>query len=146
MSVDPEILTRLPHRPPFLWIDRIIEQSSETLVAEKHFPPDLDIFTGHYPGNPIVPGVILCEALFQTGALLMSYLTEDGKLTASVSATPVITRIGSAKFKRMVRPGETVQLKAQLTEIISGVALFKGIAKIDGKTSVQIEFNCTFID
>ena len=66
-----EISGLIPHRPPFLWVDKIISFADDTIITEKMIPTDLDIFTGHYPGNPIMPGVLLCEAIFQSGALLI---------------------------------------------------------------------------
>ena len=144
MAVNSEILTRLPHRPPFLWIDEIREKSQNAISTAKVFSADLEIFTGHYPGNPLVPGVILCEAIFQTGALLMSYLAEAGLFHTPQSGFPVITRIGAAKFKRMVRPDDEVIFHVQHIETLSNVAILKGSAKVQGKTAVSIEFNCTF--
>ena len=77
MTIDPLITALIPHRPPFLWIDRIISYEEGTMVTEKTIPEDLDIFKGHYPEHPILPGVILCEALFQTGALLIARMMQD---------------------------------------------------------------------
>lgn len=136
-----EITSLIPHRAPFLWVDTIISFADDTIVTEKTIPPDLDIFTGHYPGNPIMPGVLLCEAIFQSGALLM------GKMgvvkNAQVSALPVLTRINSAKFKRSVLPGDTVRIQVKMSETISSVSFFKGKMTVGGKTAVQVDFACT---
>ncbi len=69
--------TLIPHRAPFLWVDKIISFADDTIVTEKMIPADLDIFSGHYPGNPIMPGVLLCEAIFQSGALLIGKMKQS---------------------------------------------------------------------
>ncbi len=136
-----EITSLIPHRAPFLWVDTILSFANDTIVTEKTIPADLDIFTGHYPGNPIMPGVLLCEAIFQSGALLM------GKMgmvkNADLSALPVLTRINSAKFKRSVLPGDTVRIQVKMSETISSVSFFKGKMTVRGKTAVQVDFACT---
>lgn len=138
MTFQPEILTRIPHRPPFLWVDRIVERDGSSIVTEKIIPADLEIFTGHYPGRPIMPGVLLCEAIFQTGALLMSYLLEDNPTKRE--EVPVLTRIENAKFKRMVNPGDTVQINVSIRETIGVVSFMKGTLRVGGKTAVQVNF------
>jgi 3-hydroxyacyl-[acyl-carrier-protein] dehydratase len=141
MNIDPEVLARIPHRPPFLWVDLIIEQKASYIVTQKHFPADLDVFRGHYPHKPIVPGVLLCEAIFQSGALLMSFLAMASG-TSSSGSVPVLTRIGNARFKRIVNPGDEVEIRVELQETISSVSIMKGTAKVAGKTAVQVEFSC----
>jgi len=136
-----EITSLIPHRAPFLWVDTIISFVDDTIVTEKTIPTDLDLFAGHYPGNPIMPGVLLCEAIFQSGALLM------GKMRVArskdMAALPVLTRINSAKFKRSVHPGDTVRIQVKMSETISSVSFFKGKMTIGRKTAVQVDFACT---
>ncbi len=136
-----EILSLIPHRAPFLWVDKIISFDGNTIVTEKTIPTDLDIFAGHYPGNPIMPGVLLCEAIFQTGALFMGKRAQSKK--SDEHALPVLTRINNAKFKRSVLPGDTVRIKVLLSEDISAASFFKGKMTIGGKTAVQVDFACT---
>lgn len=136
-----EITSLIPHRAPFLWVDTIISFADDTIVTEKTIPTDLDIFTGHYPGNPIMPGVLLCEAIFQSGALLMGKM--GAVKNAEVSALPVLTRITNAKFKRSVLPGDTVQIQVKMLESISSVSFFRGKMTVGGKTAVQVDFACT---
>jgi len=140
-TVDPFILDRIPHRPPFLWLDRVLEISGEGIRAETTIPPDLPLFQGHYPDYPLMPGVLLCEAVFQAGALLIGELTRGGE-KAQGGGVPVLTRILGAKFKREVRPGDTVEIAASLVERLGPAWIMKGSVKIGGKTAVQVEFAC----
>jgi len=137
-----EICRRIPHRPPFLWLDKVISLEGSEVLAEKLIPTDLELFQGHYPEYPLMPGVLLCEAVFQAGALLLSELAAKEK--EGGGGVPVLTRIYNARFKRQVRPGDTVQLKAGLIEKIGPVWMLKGKALLNGKTAVSVEFGCTF--
>lgn len=138
------IFARIPHRPPFLWVDQVVSCDGGTLIAEKKIPADLDIFQGHYPDYPILPGVILCEAVFQAGALLIAELLrqDNGENPSSTQGVPVLTRINGAKFKREVKPGETITLEVKLKEQI-GVAWFlQGRVLVHDKTAVKVDFAC----
>lgn len=141
MAVQQEVLDRIPHRPPFLWVDEIIEIDTTTILTQKTIPVDLELFQGHYPDRPLMPGVLLCEAIFQSGALLMSYILESEKTGVTIGV-PVLTRINGAKFKRMVYPGDTVQISVSLKETIGTVSFMKGTMRIDGKVAVQVDFSC----
>ncbi len=135
-----EILAAIPHREPFLWVDKIVTRDETTIYTEKTFAKDLPVFQGHYPGNPVVPGVLLCEALFQSGALLISHrMTKE----ESIDKVPVITRITGAKFKKMVLPGETIAMTVEIRDIVSQVFFLRGTGKIAGKTAVRVDFCCT---
>jgi len=139
---DPEIRALIPHRPPFLWVDRIVTYRDDTIVTEKTIPTDLDIFSGHYPGHPIMPGVLLCEAVFQSGALLLAKMRENE--TAGVDAwVPVLARIGGARFKRSVYPGDTIVMTVKLTEILSSAWFFAARLHVREKLALQIDFSCT---
>jgi 3-hydroxyacyl-[acyl-carrier-protein] dehydratase len=140
MDIDPRVTALIPHRPPFLWIDRIISYEDGSMVAEKTIPEDLDIFKGHYPDHPILPGVILCEALFQTGALLIARMLQDEQ--KAPHGIPVLTRIGGARFKRPVGPGSIIQMQVNLKEKVAGSWFLKGILRVKEKIAVQIDFSC----
>lgn len=138
------ITDRIPHRPPFLWLDRVLEISRDAIIAEKYIPPDLDIFAGHYPHYPLMPGVLLCEAVFQAGALLIGEMQSGGEDSrpAGRQGKPVLTRITGARFKREVRPGERIEIRAALQEKIGPAWFLKGTVRVNGKVAVQVEFAC----
>ena len=142
--VDPFILERIPHRPPFLWLDRVLEIGDTAIRAEKTVPSDLDIFRGHYPEYPLMPGVLLCEAVFQAGALLIGNLLgrEVKAKSGEPVSVPVLTRILGAKFKREVRPGDRLEIRASLVERLGPAWLMKGSVRVGGKVAVQVEFAC----
>ncbi len=141
MSVDQKITALLPHRDPFLWVDRIIDARPGYILTEKDIPVDLDVFRGHYPGRPILPGVLLCEAVFQSGAMLIA--TIESADTSGTVGIPVITKISSARFKRLVRPGDTLRIEVELKESFSSVYFFKGRVQVDDKTALRIDFAAT---
>ena len=134
----------IPHRPPFLWVDSMIEFDASGLVTEKYIPKDLDLFQGHYPDHPILPGVILCEAVFQTGALLIALLLKDSP--DPVSGVPVLTRIEGVKFKRPVGPGDTIRMQVTLKETLGGAWFLKGILRVHETIAVKVDFACTLTE
>jgi 3-hydroxyacyl-[acyl-carrier-protein] dehydratase len=142
--IDSQITSLIPHRPPFLWVDRILEATKDSIVAEKKIPENLEVFKGHYPGHPLLPGVLLCEAIFQTGALLIASVLEKSEKTDS-NKIPVLTKIIGARFKRQVQPGDTIQMTVKLIETISSVCIFKGTAHVNGKVAVKTEFSCALV-
>lgn len=137
---DSSITDLIPHRPPFLWVDTIVELGEVKAETRKTIPQDLPFFEGHYPGNPIVPGVILCEAVFQTGALLMGNLIKNDP--ENEGKVPVLTRIENAKFKKIVRPGDTITITVNLKETVSSVSFFKGKLHVNGEVAVIVSFTC----
>lgn len=90
-----------------------------------------------------MPGVLLCEAIFQSGALLMGKINQNQ--VTDQATFPVLTRIINAKFKRNVLPGDTVEIKVNIVESLSSVSFFKGSMKVNGKTAVQVEFACAMV-
>ncbi len=146
------ILAAIPHRPPFLFVDEIREWSDEEIVCAYRFKEDEFFFAGHYPGAPIVPGVVLCEAAMQAGAIFTSRLiaaqeTENGEDGQNgepgVELKPVVGRINDVKFKRIVRPGETVELRVSFKEKMAAAYFLKAKVYCEGKLAVSFEFAVT---
>jgi 3-hydroxyacyl-[acyl-carrier-protein] dehydratase len=133
----PAIEELIPHRKPMLLVDQIVEQSEKHIVCSKQFQPDEFFLQGHFPSFPLVPGVILCECCLQSGAILLSQFTpRDGSV-------PVATRLDGVKFKRMVRPGEKVEIHVTLNDIVSHAYFMTGKVMVDGKLAARLEFACS---
>ncbi len=130
-----EVTRAIPHRPPFLFVDRVVEVSDRKIRATRRLDPQEAFFAGHYPGHPIMPGVLLCEAIFQAGAILLSRI-----MAGAGEGIPVLTRINNAKFRRMVRPGEELELEAELVERMGAAFFLKGRAAVGGQTAVTVEY------
>jgi 3-hydroxyacyl-[acyl-carrier-protein] dehydratase len=140
-----EICRLIPHRDPFLWIDEVVEESATSLVARKFVSAELDVFRGHYPGRPVLPGVLLCEAAMQAGAVLIARQgLAGGEASDSPPAgrIPVATRINNVKFRHMVRPGDTLEIAVELTERLAGAFFLSARIKVAGKTAAQLDFAC----
>lgn len=134
-----EIHRRIPHRPPFLFVDRIIEINPENATCELKVREDFDIFRGHYPNNPIFPGVLSCEAVFQTGAIFLSEKL-GGDAMRSNSATPVLSRIRDARFKRMIKPGDLIAIKVFLIDQIGKFYNLRGEVRSREKIVTTVSF------
>jgi 3-hydroxyacyl-[acyl-carrier-protein] dehydratase len=132
-----DIQKLIPHRPPFLWLDEIVERSDRRIHARKLVPADLDVFLGHYPAFPVLPGVLLCEAAFQAGAVLIATLAE-----AAAGRIPVVTRLNNVQFRRIVRPGETLDIEVELTETLANAWFLTGKVSVGGKVATRLEFAC----
>lgn len=137
-DMNQDIYSALPHRPPFLFIDEIVRESDDEIVCRKRFDESEHFFAGHFPDFPIVPGVVLCEAAMQAGALL---LARRGLATGG--GVPVATRLNNVRFKQMVRPGDTVEMEVHLDESLSGAFFLTAKVTCEGRMAARLEFACT---
>jgi len=131
------IKSAIPHREPFLLVDEIVEQTGDHIVCRKTFTGQEFWYQGHYPAFPLTPGVLLCEAAMQAGAVLLANVVADAP-----DRVPVVSRINNVKFKNMVRPGDTVTLDINLTEQMAGAFFMDARVLLDGKTAVTFDFAC----
>ncbi len=131
----------LPHRYPFLLIDKVVEfEAGKRIVAVKNVTANEPQFTGHFPGNPIMPGVLICEALAQAGAVMLLSMPENkGKLG-------VFTGINNFKFRRQVVPGDTMTLTAELITYRHGMGKADVCAAVDGQVAAKGEISFAVVD
>jgi 3-hydroxyacyl-[acyl-carrier-protein] dehydratase len=128
-----EILERLPHVFPFRMIDRILQiEPGKKAVALKNVSMDEPYFLGHYPNEPIMPGVLILEALAQTAGLafLSSFEKEE-------EGIPVLARVDEFRLKRKVIPGDQIVLEAEIQHIFSHLAKVKVLARVGGETVAE---------
>ncbi len=132
-----QVLAAIPHRPPFLWVDEVVEQAADRLVARKWVDPAEPVFQGHYPDFPLLPGVLVCEAIFQAGAILLA-----SKVPPGDARVPVMVRVQDARFKRMVRPGDVLDLEVVLDDMLLPKFDLTGKARVGGELAVSVKFSC----
>ncbi len=126
-----KILNYLPHRYPFLLVDRIVEIKEDTLRAIKNVSFNEPFFVGHFPGNPVMPGVLIIEALAQAGGILLLQKLE-GKFTKENSVM-FLGGVEKARFKKPVLPGDTLELEVKLIFFRRGVSKIEGVAKVNSE-------------
>ena len=127
----------IPHRAPMLLVDEVVDRTDQHIHCLKTFNADEFFFRGHYPQSPLVPGVILCEAAMQAGAILLSKHLDNG------DNVPVATRMNNVKFKKMIRPGDTIEITVELIERMADAFFLRGNVSCDGSLAVRLEFACT---
>jgi 3-hydroxyacyl-[acyl-carrier-protein] dehydratase len=136
-----QIMEIIPHRPPFLLIDRILElEEGVRAVGLKQVTINEPFFTGHFPGQPIMPGVLQIEALAQVGAVaLLSQPQHKGKIA-------LFARIDGVRFRRPVTPGDSLRLEVSLEKMRGPVGKGKGVASVDGVVVTEGEFTFALAD
>ncbi len=136
------ILDSIPHRYPFLLVDRVIEiVPGRRIVAFKNVTFNEPFFQGHFPGVPVMPGVLIIEALAQTGAVLMlhDFAQRNEKLV-------YFAGIDEARFRRVVRPGDRLQLTMEVVKLRSRTCKMKGVAEVDGEIAAEAEILSAMVD
>jgi 3-hydroxyacyl-[acyl-carrier-protein] dehydratase len=137
-----QILTKLPHRYPFLLVDRVLEiERGQRIRALKNVTINEPFFVGHFPVRPVMPGVLILEALAQAAALL----SIDGSAQGAIREDEVVYFVGidNARFKRPVGPGDQLILEADIDRIKSGIHRFRTQASVEGQVAAEAELMCT---
>ena len=135
------ILKQLPHRYPFLLVDKVVElERNARILAVKNVTFNEPFFMGHFPGRPVMPGVLMLEALAQAAGLLafdaMGQVPDENNIYYFVG-------IDSARFKRPVEPGDQLLLEASIDRIRGGIWKFKGVARVGDEIACEAELMCT---
>lgn len=131
------ILERLPHRFPFLMVDRVLEVTpGQSIVALKNVTANEAHFVGHFPGQPVMPGVLVIESLAQTGGILVWESLERGERSGAIL---YLLGVENARFKQPVTPGDQIVLKAELTKHKRNVWFFHCVAEVDAKIVVEAD-------
>jgi 3-hydroxyacyl-[acyl-carrier-protein] dehydratase len=136
-----EILKKLPHRYPFLLVDRVLElEKGVRIKALKNVTMNEPFFTGHFPHRPVMPGVLMLEAMAQAAALLafdtLGVVPDD-------KTVYYFAGIDGARFKRPVEPGDQLIMEVSLDRMKAGIFKFKGTARVDGNIACEAELMCT---
>jgi len=135
-----EILNLLPHRYPFLLVDKILEQEENKIVGVKNVTINEPFFQGHFPGHPIMPGVLIIESMAQVGGVLMFSKEENrGKI-------PLFAGIDKARFKKPVYPGDQLIIKVEILKMLRGVGKAKAEAYVDDNLVASAELMFTAVE
>ncbi len=136
-----EIKNIIPHRYPFLLVDRVLEvEPGKTITAIKNVTTNEPFFQGHFPEYPVMPGVLICEALAQTAGICMA-MQEELKNKLGLFAS-----IDGFKIKRQVFPGDTLKLQAEILSSKMGVVKARVVASVEGKTAAEGEIKFAMVD
>lgn len=133
----------LPHRYPFLLVDRVLElDPHQRILAMKNVTANEPFFQGHFPGHPVMPGVLVVEAMAQAGGLLTQLsLQQDGN-TGKQEKLFYLVKVDNARFSKMVVPGDQLMLEVRLKRQIRNMAQYESVARVDGKEVASAEILC----
>ena len=140
MSANSAILGLIPHRPPFLFVDEIVSENADGLVARRTWRADEDFYRGHYPGAPITPGVLLCEAVFQTGALFFARQAQAAN-SGRPGGVPLLAKISDVRFRSPVYPGDTITIEVKKKDSLGGFVMMSGAVKNGDKRVLNVDFS-----
>lgn len=130
----------IPHRPPFLFVDEIVSEFADGLIARRVFRAEEDFYKGHYPGAPITPGVLLCEAVFQAAACYMALKARAAGAKPG-EGVPLIAKISDVRFRNPVFPGDTVLIEVKQRDALGGFTMMSGsMKKADGTRVMNVDF------
>jgi 3-hydroxyacyl-[acyl-carrier-protein] dehydratase len=136
-----QILKLLPHRYPLLLVDKVLSyETGKSIVAIKNVTINEHFFAGHFPHHPVMPGVLIIEALAQAAAIL-TFKTHEHKSDAN--SVYYFVGINNARFKKPVMPGDTLELHAELKRFARGIWWYSTVAKVDGQVATEAELMCT---
>jgi 3-hydroxyacyl-[acyl-carrier-protein] dehydratase len=139
-----EIMKLLPHRYPFLLVDRVEEiEANKRIVAYKNITFNEDVFNGHFPGAPIFPGVMIVEAMAQVSGILGFY---SSKITAPGTTGFLFAGVDKARFKKPVVPGDKLVLTSEIDTVKRNMWRFNTSASVDGKVCCEATLLCAFQD
>jgi len=137
----------IPHRAPFLFVDRVLERGVDAIVTEWDVAHDLAAFRGHYPGNPVLPGVLVSEFAFQSAAILFAERDATSKPPrVDDRAVPVLTKIEDARFKKIVRPGDVLRADVETLERVGPARYMKAAITCGGATVLKLRFTVALVD
>jgi 3-hydroxyacyl-[acyl-carrier-protein] dehydratase len=135
------IKSLLPHRYPLLLVDRVLDwEADKTITAIKNVTVNEEFFQGHFPHKPVMPGVLMIEALAQTAALL-SFLSMGVK--PDENSVVYFVGIDNARFKRPVEPGDQLKMDVEILRVSRGIWKYKAVGTVDGKVALEAELMCT---
>jgi 3-hydroxyacyl-[acyl-carrier-protein] dehydratase len=136
-----QIKQYLPHRYPMLLVDRVLTwESGKTITAIKNVTANEEFFNGHFPNKPVMPGVLMVEAMAQTAAIL-SFLTMGQK--PDENTIVYFVGIDNVRFKRPVGPGDQLKMDVEILRVARGIWKYKAVATVDGQLAVEAELMCT---
>ncbi|PIV87730.1 MAG: 3-hydroxyacyl-[acyl-carrier-protein] dehydratase FabZ, partial [Hydrogenophilales bacterium CG17_big_fil_post_rev_8_21_14_2_50_63_12] len=136
-----QIMKHLPHRYPFLLVDRVLELvPNERIVALKNITMNEPQFTGHFPHHPVMPGVLMIEALAQTAGLLAF---KSAEMPVDENTVIYFVGIDGARFKRPVQPGDQLRMEASILRVTRGIWKFAAKATVEGQIACEAELMCT---